>query len=135
MAFLQWKEEFSVQVQELDQQHRKLIDIINRLHDAMTTGSSNRVMGDVLTELIEYTQTHFNTEEQLFRKYTYPGELAHQVEHNQFIEKVNAVKENWQKGKIGLSTDLMIFLKDWLTNHILVTDKKYSAFLNKQGVK
>ncbi len=134
MAFLQWKEEYSVQVTELDQQHRKLIDLINQLHDAMATGSSSKVMGEILNELYQYTQTHFSTEEQLFRQYNYPGELVHKVEHQKFIEKVNSVQQKYQKSQMGLSTDLMIFLKDWLTHHILETDQRYSSFLNKQGV-
>ncbi len=134
MAFMTWADNLSVGVAEFDSQHKKLIDLINSLHDAMKTGKGKDVMGSVLDELVKYTQTHFTAEEKLMIKYNYSDLNTQKTEHANFVKKASDLRNDFSSGKVSISLEVMKFLQDWLSNHILKTDKNYGAFFNKNGV-
>jgi hemerythrin len=134
MAFLPWDEKYSINV-KIDSQHKKLIDLINGLHDAMKVGKSKDVMSKILQGLIDYTDYHFSTEEKFMTKYSYPEYPQHKSEHERFVEKVLDFQKRFNAGSLTLSMEVLGFLKDWLSNHILVTDKKYGPFFNEKGFK
>jgi hemerythrin-like metal-binding protein len=79
-------------------------------------------------ELINYTKEHFSSEEELMQQHNYPGYLAHKAEHDRLVKEAGALMEKHQSGAMSLSIETSTFLKKWLTNHILVVDKKYSSF-------
>lgn len=135
MPILQWSDKYSVKVKELDDQHRKLIDLVNELHDGMSSGKSREVMGGVLDGLVKYTVGHFATEEQYMSRLKYPGELAHKAEHKKLVDQVAKFQKDYQNGQAALSLEIMNFLKSWLTGHIQSTDMKYSQFFNEKGIK
>lgn len=135
MALIQWDVSFSVKVAEIDQQHQKLVSMINELNDAMKQGKGKDVLGKIVNGLISYTATHFNTEEKYFDRFGYPETDSHKKEHAAFVKKVSEFKDGFEKGKLGLSIELMNFLSDWLKNHIKVMDMKYSQFFNEKGLK
>jgi hemerythrin len=130
MALLTWSDKLSVQVKQFDDEHKKLIDIVNRLHDAMKVGKGKEVLADVLKSLISYTQNHFAAEEKLMKAKNYPGYEEHKKEHNQLVMQVLDVQKQMQGGVV-LSQAVMTFLKNWLENHIQGTDKKYGPCLNQ----
>ncbi len=129
MALLQWSEKLSVGVIEMDRQHRKLVDLVNRLYDAMASGQGDDIKKDILTELVMYTKVHFAAEERLMRECGYPQFAAHQVLHEQLTGKVQQLYEKVQAGQMVPSVSLSNFLKDWLVNHILQQDRKYAQYL------
>lgn len=135
MALINWDESLSVNVEEIDLQHKGLIAMINELNDAMRTGKGKEVTGKTVNNLIKYTVTHFKTEEDLFAKFNYPDAEKHKKEHAAFVKKVLEFKDGLEKGKLTLTMEVMSFLSDWLTRHIMGTDKKYTEFLNDKGVK
>jgi hemerythrin-like metal-binding protein len=126
---------FSVGVNEIDNQHKKLIDLINQLNDAMHAGKGAEILGKVLSELVNYTVYHFNYEESLMAQHHYDDTPAHKLEHKKFIETVGAFKQKFDSGNAVISVEIMNFLRDWLTNHIMKTDKKLGQGLVKAGVK
>jgi hemerythrin len=134
MPLLNWNESYSVKIAQIDSQHKKLVDIINDLHDSMKTGKSKEVLGKILNQLIDYTANHFKTEEDLFDKYGYPDNIVHKRQHSDLVDQVLKFKSNFVSGKSVISIDLMNFLRDWLTQHIVGSDKKYTLFLNSKGV-
>lgn len=134
MGFFEWNDGMSVKVVEIDRQHQKLIQIIDKLYLAMKTGRGREVVGVVLNELEDYTKYHFSFEEKYFDLYEYPQSDSHKKEHRDFLEKVLNYKQELEQGNITLSIKIMSFLKDWLGNHIQGTDKKYSAFFNLKGL-
>lgn len=134
MAFMDWRDSFSVGVSAMDAQHQKLVGLINLLADAMQAGKGNQVIGPVLTELVAYTQTHFTDEEQLMARHGYLELDTHKIEHRNLTHQVGDFEKQFSAGKIAVSIGLMNFLKDWLTHHIQGSDKRYGAFLNKRGV-
>jgi hemerythrin len=134
MALIDWKEEFSVGVREFDNQHKKLVDIANKLHDAMRIGQSRNVMDDIFKELVEYTKEHFKNEEIYFDKYAYPDGEKHKIEHTSLVDKVSEYYNQHVSGNRFLSVEVMDFLKDWLLKHIAGSDKTYGKFFNSKGV-
>lgn len=134
MSLITWTDEFSVGVFEIDNQHKGLVKLINKLYDAMTYGQANKILREIIQELVKYTQIHFATEEKYFEKFDYEESDDHIQEHQKFIEAVAKFKEGFEAGNIVLSVDIFKFLKNWLTNHILGSDKKFTACFNNNGL-
>ena len=135
MALIEWNDNLSVNIAEIDKQHRRLVDMINELNDAMKLGKGNAVLGKIINGLIDYTATHFGTEEKYFKTFGYPDAESHKKEHADFVSKVSEFKSGFNKGKLSVSVEVMRFLSQWLQNHIKVIDKKYGPFLNEKGLK
>lgn len=135
MPLIQWNSGYSVKVGEIDQQHQKLINMINELNDAMTKGKGNEILGKIIDGLIAYTQAHFSKEEILFDKLNYPDAAAHKAEHAAFVKKVSDFRDGFQKKQMSVTISVIDFLSDWLTKHICGTDKKYSDFFNQNGIQ
>lgn len=134
MALIIWDEKYSVKIKEIDNQHHKLVKLINLLHDAMKEGKGRQVVAGVLNELVNYTVFHFSYEEKLFERYNYPDGQSHKFEHNSLVQKVKKYVKDFEDGKGVLPMEVMSFLQDWLLTHINGTDKKYSSFLNNKGL-
>lgn len=134
MSYMDWDQKFSVNVKEIDNQHKKLVDMVNELHEAMKMGKGKDIMEKVLAELVNYTASHFATEERLMTQYSYPQFALHKTEHDKLVQQVLSFQKDFNSGKVAITLDLMTFLRDWLANHILGTDKKIGAFLNEKGV-
>lgn len=134
MSLITWENSYSVKVKVIDNQHQKLVGLINELYDGMNQGKGREASGKTLDELISYTRTHFAYEEQLFKIHGYPTYTAHKAEHDALTAKVLDFQKQFREGKANLALPLMTFLKDWLINHIRGTDQKYSGFLNSKGV-
>ena len=134
MALLNWQSDFTVNVCEIDKQHQKLVEMINNLHDGMKAGKGKEVLGDILANLVKYTEFHFKYEEKLFEQYVYPETLAHKRQHSDLVNQVQNYKKSFESGESVLSMEIMSFLKVWLMDHIVGSDKKYSTFFNSRGV-
>lgn len=134
MSLMAWEDRLSVNIKAFDDQHKKLIDLINKLYDGMKAGKGNDVLEGILSELVSYTVTHFSNEQSLFQKHGYPEFVQHKKEHDDLTKKAIELRDNLKSGKSVISVEVMSFLKDWLNKHILGTDKKYTAFLNGKGV-
>ncbi len=132
--FIEWGPDFETGLKSIDEQHRKLVDMVNTLYDAMQQKKGKEVLGRLLDELIDYTVYHFGTEEEYFKRCDYPEAASHKKIHEGLASKVMDFKEKFQKGEAMLSYDLMNFLKNWLANHICVTDKEYAPFLKSKGI-
>jgi hemerythrin-like metal-binding protein len=132
--FIEWSRSFSVQVSKMDQEHQRLIDLINKLYTAMREGRGKEAIGSVLDELIEYTKTHFAHEEQLMRESGYAGYDDQKRAHEALINQVMETKQKLAAGAV-LSQEVMSFLKSWLVNHIQGMDKNYGPVMNKKGIK
>ena len=135
MPYIEWNNSYSVGIAEFDSQHQKLVDIINRLHDAMKAGKGSTIIGDILKEMVKYTITHFTAEERLLEIHGYPKLASQKSEHAYYVEKINAFVKEYESGTVMMSINVSQFLKDWLMKHILGTDKEYTAYLNGKGVK
>jgi len=129
-----WTEKYEVKVAKLDHEHQTLFKTVNELDEALAAGKGRDVVAGVLKKLIDYTATHFQDEEAIMAKHSFPGLAAHRVEHQKLVEEVLKFQADYSAGKHDVAITLMPFLQNWLKNHILHTDKKYSQFLNEHGV-
>ena len=136
MPLMIWRDEFSVNVPSIDTQHKKLIDMLNELFDGMQTNKSREILGPVLDGLVAYTVEHFKYEENLLSKTSYADTPAHLKEHENLKQKVIDAQMRYKNATTGaMSIEIVNFMKNWLTNHILGTDMKYKEHLLAHGVK
>ena len=126
---INWKDEYSVGVPEMDKQHQKLITLLNQLDEAMGKGKGKDVIGNILAELVRYTQTHFANEEFLLLSHNYPELSSHKLEHIKLTKQVLEFKLDFDAGKVTLTIPVMNFLENWLVNHIQVRDKLYGKMI------
>ncbi|WP_300555244.1 bacteriohemerythrin [Desulfovibrio sp.] len=129
--FVQWTPNMDLGINDIDSQHRLLVDYINDLHSAMTNNSSAQEMLGILRKLRDYTSTHFRDEEKHFVHSDYPSTKEHLQIHREFEAKVNEVEQGIKQGTITLSMDLLSFLKDWLVQHIMGMDAQYAPYVKK----
>jgi len=134
MAYVDWNDGLSVNTPLIDRQHQKLVGLINQLHDAMTQGQGQKVLGDIVEGLVEYTKIHFTTEEGYFDASDYSGGVAHKQQHRDFVEKVTDFQAGLDEGRLMLTLDVMDFLADWLVTHIRGTDMAYVPYLDQEGM-
>jgi hemerythrin len=134
MVFMRWSDDLSVGVGEIDDQHRKLVSLINDLHDAMLAKRGKDVLGKVLADLAAYTEYHFSTEEQYMQKFGYAGLAAHRREHQAFVAKVGEFAKGFEEGRLGLSIQVMSFLRDWVATHIKGSDLRYVDCFHEHGL-
>lgn len=134
MPLFIWSDNFSVNIIEMDQQHKKLVGFINDLHDARQANKDQEVLGKILNELVDYTKTHFKGEESLLQNYNYPDYNSQKSEHDSLVQKVLHMQKVYYSGDTNITTDIAILMNDWLVEHILVEDKKYGKFLSSKGI-
>jgi len=130
-----WTDEYKVNVEVLDQQHRELFDVVNELEQALHVGEGNAITDRILDRLVTYAGLHFAAEESLMKRYDFPGLATHQIQHDMFRSKILVLLERHRAAKPGVAVELLLFLQTWLKTHVLKTDKEYSAFLNARGVR
>ncbi|NQV42565.1 MAG: hemerythrin family protein [Candidatus Marinimicrobia bacterium] len=134
MVFIEWKDAYSVNIADIDKQHKHLIDIINRLHSAILSGKDSEALSYIMTDLVYYTIYHFETEEKFFDEHNYPQSEQHKNEHKDLAQKVAVLKQKHDSGEKVLSIDVMSFLREWLQDHILGSDAEFGPYLNNKGV-
>jgi len=129
MKDLKLDEMLCVGIDEIDDDHRRLVELFNMLNHAVTEGVSPDYLAAILEELVNCTVWHFSHEERLMLKYGYDGYADHKEEHQALIESVEELqKKIRQAGKLVANEDLD-YLERWLTGHILSDDMKLGAYL------
>ncbi|MGA3048031.1 MAG: bacteriohemerythrin [Terracidiphilus sp.] len=132
---MSWVDEMSVGVKVLDDDHKRLIELLNRLHEGIVTGQARRVLEDVIEQMLDYTKYHFSREESLFNKAGFPGAAEHKHEHDLLIRRAMNLQARFENGQsTELSLEAMDFLKRWLTGHIQGSDRDYMPFLAAKGI-
>ena len=134
--FIPWSASMSVGIQEIDQQHRQLLSIINKLYEILVyhPTDNNEQINQILDELVQYTIIHFAVEESLFRIFDYPACDEHKQIHTDLKEQLAVINEKIQNGEKTVTLELMTFLRKWLRDHIMIEDKKYGSFFSNKGI-
>jgi len=135
MALLTWNDRYSVGVKNLDDQHAVLVETLNELHEAMMKGKAKEITGVMLGKLVDYTRVHFSSEEQMMKAARFPGLAAHRAKHQELTRQVGEFVGRYERGEITLNLQLLNFLRDWLSNHILKEDQEYGPWLNSHGIR
>jgi len=131
MAFIEWTEQFTLNIPQIDDQHRRLVDIVNKFDDAAQKGHGSRIMSEILNDLVGYTQEHFNFEEHLMQEAGYPKFDLHQSQHRQLLQKIERFQFDFNNGGRRITPHVREFLKYWLTSHILKEDLAYAEHVTQ----
>ncbi len=128
---VEWSDALSVGVEQIDNEHKKLVGLLNELHRALQAGMGQGALGGVLDGLYQYTCYHFAHEEILFLGSNYPGYEKHRRQHKNLTAKVLEIYEDFQTGSAEvLPEQVLEFLKTWLSQHILGADRDFGTYLN-----
>ncbi len=133
MALMTWGPEFELGFGDIDVQHQRLVALINALDDARERGVDPTTLQFIVEELYRYTQLHFAFEEKLMKRYAIPKSEQHRAEHRFLTAQVRTFMTAFAERGVEISDDLMVFLRDWLTFHILKTDKELADALLSAG--
>ncbi len=128
---LEWKDSYSIAIDEIDAQHKKLLAIANELYD-LSTGNADNYKNEVskaLKKLTDYTEYHFSYEESFQRKYDYPRTDFHKVQHDQFIQQVNSQIRKLSSPLQADGLAFYDFLVTWVLSHIAKSDKVWADFV------
>jgi hemerythrin len=122
--FIKWRPDFNLGIQEIDEQHKKIVELINQLNEAFINKVAHEHLGNILDEMTRYADYHFKTEEKLFSQYNYPFTSEHIQMHKDFKRKVADFRDKFDKN-LPVTFRVLNFLRKWLTNHILDVDREY----------
>jgi hemerythrin-like metal-binding protein len=128
---LYWGKDLSVEVDEIDEDHRKLISIFNILNHAVTDGESPQYLSAVLEELVNCTIWHFSHEERLMLKHGYEGMEEHKAIHRELIKSVKKLEQRILQADETMTDEDVEFLEVWLTEHILTEDMRLGSYLSQ----
>jgi hemerythrin len=128
MALIEWDNSYNTEIDNIDMHHKHLVLLLNKSYDAMQINNKYEI-GKILNELTEYTMYHFNAEHNLMIEYNYDSIHDHLKAHSYFINKVDELKLQITTNNSLCNLELVVFLKDWLIDHILVTDRELFEFI------
>jgi hemerythrin-like metal-binding protein len=135
MPLMTWTEEMSVGVRALDEDHKKLIALLNELHEGILGGQQKAILEKIIERMVEYTIYHFEREEKLFTDAGFPASVEHKREHDLLTRRARNLQSRFECGQsTQLSLEAMNFLKAWLTGHIMGSDQQYAPYLNAKGI-
>ena len=124
-----WETRYVLGIKDIDDQHRRLVGMINSLHTGMKEGRGREATDDILRSLMDYALYHFKAEEDLMSRYNFPDLPKHREEHLAFMDRVGELSARHGAGEFLVSLELNDFLKAWLSDHILSTDMRYAPFV------
>lgn len=133
VSLLNWTDDLLIHIDEIDDQHRNLFLIINRLIIHKRTQGPQEDLLDLIHVLVAFAQTHFRTEDHHMADTHYPLALAHSKEHLKFTERLQAFAGDYERGSDDLSDHMLSFLRYWWTVHVAESDQKFAKHLKNEG--
>ncbi|HTX92148.1 MAG TPA: bacteriohemerythrin [Anaerolineales bacterium] len=132
MEKILWDQSLSVGIEEIDQQHKQLVKMLNQLIELDGVTVASETISDTLTRMTEYADYHFTSEEQYMEQIQYPEFESHKKQHIEFMRKTAELSMGTMEYKESIPADLLTYLKDWLINHIMESDMKIKSYLQAQ---
>ncbi len=126
---MEWKDSFSTGIKKVDDEHKVLVGMIDRLEKAMERGEAEEVLGPVLRNLVEYVRFHFRNEEEVMARINFPDLRRHKVLHRDLVNEVARILNDLKRDRLWTIPELVGFLQHWLADHILGEDVKIGQYL------
>jgi hemerythrin-like metal-binding protein len=133
MSFVCWTEDLSVGHRGLDDQHKKLIDLINAYHDALERRAVRAELVRAFQDIADFAVRHFRDEESQMEKAGYPMLQRHKGIHQQLLDRVGQLQKQLTEAVTGVELQIQYFLKNWLTAHIKGIDTQYMPYLSSSA--
>ncbi len=134
MPIIEWDDSLSVHVDAIDEQHKRLIDMVNTLHDSLEKGSDPAALEQVVRDFNRYTLEHFAAEEKLMNRYSYPDYADHIEQHMGCSFRAMEFFKDYLSGRKDLGAEVLVYLVQWFLEHIKGTDQKLGRFLSDKGL-
>jgi len=129
----EWKDKYSLNIEEIDQQHQSLFRMVNRLWRESMGPVGKRAFLLRVKEILDYAENHFETEEKYFKMYHYPEREAHSIEHDFFLQKIRYfLQDDTSKTVPELLGEVIEFLEGWLIHHLMFVDQKYKKYIRNE---
>lgn len=129
MHKMTWDEKLATRHPGMASDHRRMVDLINRLGEAMTDGKGKFTHCAIFDEIVRLTRTHFEMEDRLMAAHRYPKADEHRAEHASLLKKLLKHKQGVEEGDAEITASLLHFLDFWWTHHILTTDDEMAEFI------
>lgn len=133
MAVIVWTPALSVNIQEIDLQHRQLVELVAQLQTAHANGAAKEIMVPVIRMLNDYVREHFSAEERLLEHHEYPDLPTHRKLHDAFIDTLLHFELDYLSDKTDISTALLEFLENWVVTHVTGADQRYAVYFAGHG--
>ncbi len=135
MPLISWRDKLSVGIDEIDEDHKILIDHLNNVYDAVQKGQTRKQVAETLEGLIEYTRDHFAREEAVMRAVEYPDYKKHKKAHEELTKQVKQVAQDFvTKDDYEIGQEVFDFLQRWLTDHIITMDRPIAKYTKERKV-
>jgi hemerythrin-like metal-binding protein len=131
MALITWNEEYITGITSIDDQHRQLVDMVNKFEEASRRGQGSRVMSEILNDLVGYTQEHFAHEEAMMAESGFPATSQHIAQHRQLLQKVERFQYEFENEGRRVTTEVRDLLRYWISSHILQDDMIFAEHVKK----
>jgi hemerythrin len=131
---IEWDDSLILGIKQIDEHHRNLVGLLSKSYSALLLDNPQAELEGIVGELVEYTAYHFSFEERLMAEYDFPYMNSHRLEHAEFSCNVRDFQDMLKRGDAALVTEVLVFLRGWLVNHILKVDRVYATFLIDKGV-
>jgi hemerythrin len=128
MPLMKWFKNYELGIKVIDDHHKHLLGLLNKVFDDLTSGVSQESLCVVIDQLVDYAKYHFSTEEHWMLVHEYPGLAKHREEHEIFTNRVVAIQDKFHNEETNLFPEVLQFLQNWLSYHILKTDAEYGRF-------
>lgn len=129
-----WNDQkYGTGVQAIDEQHKDLVELLNKLHRAVKEKRGMQVTVEILDGLIQYTAKHFAFEEELMKKTGYPGQHEHLDAHSKLVNQVLELRKKLDLNKVTITFEVLQFLSDWLNKHICGSDREFGEWFSGKG--
>jgi len=136
MTVVEWSNDFKIGEDEIDKEHWGLFALIHDLGDKRAQGALETSVAATIDALVAYVDVHFEHEERLMRETGYPGLAAHKKVHEALGRRVGEFQADFQRAPENFDyEELMEFLSNWLSQHILKLDMEFAGFLKRQRAR
>ena len=126
--------EMLTSINEIDDQHYRIISLVNQLYEAFVQEKSKKEIKELLKNMADFTAYHFSNEERYFKQFAYENITYHLQEHKLFLEKINTFRKEYQAGKEFNAVEILLFMKQWIENHFRDTDQDYIPLFIENGM-
>jgi hemerythrin len=135
MALMTWRDQYSVGVETLDNQHKAILRILNEIHAASLRGKAKEVAGPLLSQLVSLASEHFSAEERLMESTKFPGLAEHRAKHREMAGRIADLASRHEKRDAAVYLQLLYFVRDYQSKHMQNEDQEYARWLSAHGVK
>lgn len=132
MGQIKWQPQYEIGIKEVDDQHKHLVEVINKVLDANAQNKLNEYFGEAMKELVDYTNYHFNSEEAFMEKIGYPNLLEHRAQHKVLVKQLVKILEDLKAGKQQVVNELPSILKNWVIKHVFDHDRLIGLYYKEE---